>query len=63
MAERIIKCRPDRRLQARVDELADKANEGLLSQREHDEYRDIVEAIDVVGIIKAKARAVLARRQ
>lgn len=62
VAERIVKSRPDRRLQARADELTDKANQGLLSEREREEYREIVEAIDVVGIIKAKARAVLARR-
>jgi hypothetical protein len=63
VAARIVKSRPSRRLQARVDELAHKANEGSLSERERDEYRDIVEAIDVVGIIKAKARAVLSRRE
>lgn len=62
VAERIVKSRPDRWVQTRADELADKANQGLLSERERDEYREIVEAIDVVGIIKAKARAVLARR-
>lgn len=62
VAERIVKSHPDRRLQARADELADKANHGLLSEREREEYREIVEAIDVVGIIKAKARAVLSRR-
>jgi hypothetical protein len=61
VAERILKSRPDPRLQARIDELADKANNGLLSEGERDEYRDIVEAIDLVGIIKAKARAVLVR--
>lgn len=62
VAERIVKSRPDRRLQTRADELADKANQGLLSERERDEYREMVEAIDVVAIIKAKARFVLARR-
>lgn len=63
VAARIVKSRPGRQLQARADELADKANQGLLSERERDEYREIVEAIDVIGIIKAKARAVLARRE
>ncbi|HEV7226114.1 MAG TPA: hypothetical protein VGN42_25630 [Pirellulales bacterium] len=63
VAERILKSRPDSRLQARIDQLADKANNGLLSDGERDEYRDIVEAIDVVGIIKAKARAALVRRE
>lgn len=63
VAERIVKCRPDPRLQARVDQLAEKANDGQLSELERDEYRDIIEAIDVVAIIKAKARAVLARNE
>ena len=49
---------PDPRLQARFDQLAEKANFGRLSEVERDEYRDIVEAIDVVAIIKAKARAI-----
>jgi hypothetical protein len=62
VAERIVRSRPDRRRQARADELADKANQGLLSERERDEYREIVEVIDVVGNIKAKARSLLARR-
>jgi hypothetical protein len=63
VAERILKSRPDPRLQERIDQLADKANNGLLSEGERDEYRDIVEAIDLVGIIKAKARAALGRRE
>ncbi|HVC96190.1 MAG TPA: hypothetical protein VND64_21080 [Pirellulales bacterium] len=63
VTERIVKSRPDGGLQARVDQLASKANEGLLSERERDEYRGIVDAIDVVAIIKAKARAILARRE
>ncbi|HUY91486.1 MAG TPA: hypothetical protein VMV10_22290 [Pirellulales bacterium] len=63
VAERILKSRPDPRLQERIDQLADKANNGLLSEGERDEYRDIVEAIDLVGIIKAKARAALVRRE
>jgi hypothetical protein len=63
VAERILKSRPDPRLQERIDQLADKANNGLLSEGERDEYRDIVEAIDVVGITKAKARAALVRRE
>lgn len=62
VAERILNARPDPRLQAHIDQLADKANHGRLSDQERDEYRGIVEAIDIVGIIKAKARAVLARR-
>ncbi len=60
VAEQILKTRPEPRLQAHIDQLADKANLGQLSEEEREEYRGIVEAIDIVAIIKAKARAILA---
>jgi hypothetical protein len=45
--------------QARLDELADKANEGTLNADEAAEYRTYVTAINFLGILQAKARAVL----
>ena len=47
--------------QAHIDELAEKCNEGQLTNAEQAEYRDIVEAIDFISILQAKARARLAR--
>jgi hypothetical protein len=47
-------------LQARLDELAAKANEGELTEEEQEQYEAYVEAIDVISILQAKARKVLA---
>ena len=49
----------DAETQARVDDLADKANEGTLSDQEKAEYRQLVEAFDIITILQAKARSLL----
>jgi hypothetical protein len=54
-----LKAQPD--VQARIDELAEKCNEGELTPVEQVEYRDIVEAIDFISLLQAKARARLTR--
>ena len=43
-----------------IDELRRKANEGALTAEEAAEYKDFVEALDVISIIQAKARRYLA---
>ena len=48
--------------QARIDELAAKANDGLLSEAERLDYEAYIEALDLLGIVKAKARLALAQR-
>jgi hypothetical protein len=62
VAARILAVRLDPRRQARIDELAVKANEGQLSEAEDREYAGYIEALDLVGIIKAKARLALTRQ-
>jgi hypothetical protein len=59
VARRIATMQADRALQRRLDELAEKSAEGSLSPAEIEEYRAYVEALDLVGILQAKARAVL----
>jgi len=59
VARRIVDARLDAETQARIDELARKANRGTLTVQERDEYAEFVEYIDLVGIIKAKARLLL----
>src|SRR5205085_747471 len=54
-----LRAGPD--VQARIDELAEKCNEGRLSPAEQAEYRGIVEAIDFISLLQAKARDRLAR--
>jgi hypothetical protein len=62
VAKRIVELRPEPTVQTRLDELADKANDGQLSAIERSEYEELIEGIDLLGILKAKARAWLARQ-
>ena len=55
-----LRATPD--VQARLDELADKGNEGTLTDEERAEYLAHVDAIDLISILQAEARSVLARR-
>ena len=49
--------KPDPELQARLDELAVKANEGSLSEEEREEYDKYVEYMDFVAYVRLKARS------
>ncbi len=62
VARRIADLRADAELQARVDSLAGKANEGRLSQRERAEYDAYLSAFRFVTILQAKARALLKQK-
>ena len=55
-----LRAEPD--VQAKIDELADRSNEGQLTPEERAEYLAYVDAIDVISILQAKARSVLARQ-
>jgi hypothetical protein len=59
VARRIVDLRADAALQTRIDELAKKANEGELTDEEEVEYKAYVDGIDIIGILQAKARAML----
>ena len=61
VAQQIAELRADLSTQTRIDELAVKCNEGELTEAEQREYGAYVEAIDLIGILQAKARAILAR--
>ena len=60
-ARRLIDLRADPAVQRRVDELADRANEGSLTADERTEYEALVGAASLIGVLQAKARALLAR--
>jgi hypothetical protein len=49
------------RLQARVEKLAEKCNEGRLTSAERSEYESYIQASTLIGILQAKARRVLAQ--
>lgn len=55
----IASFRADPETQARIDELADKCNEGQLSPAERQEYEAYVEAIDLIAILQDQGREVL----
>jgi len=55
-AQRVAEFRVDSAVQARVDCLAERANEGLLSDDERMEYEAIINAADFISILKLKAK-------
>jgi hypothetical protein len=52
-----LRASPDE--QARIDELAEKCNEGQLSADELAEYDDYIQAIHIIGILQRKAKRIL----
>lgn len=60
-ARRMVELKADPELQAEIDLLRRKANEGTLSPEEDAAYKDFVEAVDVISIIQSKARRFIAR--
>lgn len=48
---------PHPELQARLDELAEKANEGHLGAAEAGEYEQYIHLLDFVALLRLKARA------
>jgi hypothetical protein len=55
-----LKAAPE--VQSRIEELAGKCTEGELTPEERDEYDAYIKAIDVISLLQAKARGVLAGR-
>ena len=61
VASAVLGLRADSELEARIAELRVKANEGTLTPAEDAEYKDFVEAVDLISIIQTKARRFLAK--
>jgi hypothetical protein len=59
VARALIRLRADPELQARMDELAEKCNEGQLTSEEREEYETSVRFANYLAIIQAKARRLL----
>ena len=55
-ARRIIELPLDPAVQERVDMLAQRANEGILTDNEFSEYQALINAADFISILKLKAR-------
>ena len=60
VAHRLIQLRADPQLQARIDELADRCTEGALTEEDGFEYETYVRAGNLIAILQAKARKLLA---
>jgi hypothetical protein len=61
VAAKVADLRADEEMQTRIDYLADRANEGLLTDDEREEYAGYLHAIDVITVLQAKARSQLRR--
>ena len=59
-AQRLLALKADPTLQARVDHLAGRRNEGLLTPEEEAEYGKYVAYGTFVAVLKSKARQLLA---
>jgi hypothetical protein len=59
VAAKLGDLRADDTMQDRIDYLAERSNEGLLTAEERDEYAGYLHAIDVIAVLQAKARALL----
>ena len=55
-SQRVVEFRVDPAVQARVDALAERANDGVLSEEDHAEYEAFINAADFISILKLKAR-------
>ncbi len=59
-AIRIADFHADEELQARIEQLARKANEGELTDEERSEYAGYAQANKFIAVLQAKARRVIA---
>ena len=61
-ARGVLEFRLDEVTKRRIQSLGKKANRGRLTPHEESEYRDYIDAIDLVAILQAKARRRLERK-
>ncbi len=59
-ARKLLDLRASPELLARIENLRAKANTGKISQEEELEYKEFVEAIDIISLLQSKARKILA---
>jgi hypothetical protein len=59
LARKIVDLRADAEIQALIDNLGDKANEGTLTEAERRQYETYVRAGTLVSILQAKARKLI----
>lgn len=62
VAQALVDLKASGVVQARIAELAEKCNDGLLTTEELAEYEAYVHAVDLLSVLQAKARGWLARQ-
>lgn len=62
-AKAITGLQIDSAVQSRIEELAGRCNEGLLTETERAEYSGYVEGAEILALIKSKANRYLARNR
>ena len=62
VAKALVELRADPHLQARMDELAEKCNEGQMTPDEREEYETSIRFGNFIAILQTKARQLLKRR-
>ena len=55
-AQKLVDFRLNNETQSRMDELAQKANEGELTEEEKTEYHRLIDTNDMIAILQIKAR-------
>jgi hypothetical protein len=60
-ARRLVDFRVDPPVQELIDTLAEQANEGTLNSDERAEYEALINAADIISILKLKARRLVSR--
>ena len=58
-ARRLVDLKADRKLQARVNDLAERCSDGTITSKERAEYGKYVSYSTFVAILKSKARQLL----
>jgi hypothetical protein len=61
LASVLLSLRANSEMENHIGELRRKANAGALTPEEDAEYKDFVEAVDLISIMQAKARRFLAK--
>ncbi len=58
-AREILDVRADHETQQRIDQLADKCNEGTLTPDERNEYQEFVSLFNILTVLQARARSIV----
>jgi hypothetical protein len=59
VTKRVAELHADPARQARIEELAEKCNEGTITPEEMAEYDAYIQAMDIVAVLQKKARTLI----